>query len=197
MLSFSLQSKLILHTDHSRNNFTVSLVIFKRLKLQLPNCAHLEDYTMKINLLFFIKLSSGGRSQDVIPRKQKVPVNFLIPSFLFFSLILKMTSLFCSLYLDGLSFRNQVGVILQIFRCRLIYFLVQSIITLEAEISLVKVSPNFCHRQYIQLRCENLQNLILLSSSQLRRQNHGKAFPFLAKENVSPDYEAVFQSNEE
>ena len=42
-------------TNHSAYRFIVLLVTSKRLKLQKPDCAHLKDFLMKINLLFLEK----------------------------------------------------------------------------------------------------------------------------------------------
>ena len=42
-------------TNHSTYRFIVLLVTSKRLKLQKPDCAHLKDFLMKINLPFLKK----------------------------------------------------------------------------------------------------------------------------------------------
>ncbi len=59
---YIVKDDLVLHllnklcwTNHSGYRFIVLLVTSKRLKLQKPDCAHLKDFLMKINLLFLKK----------------------------------------------------------------------------------------------------------------------------------------------
>ena len=74
-------------TNYSGYRFIVSLVISKRLKLQKPDCAHLKDFLMLMNLLFFKKFLASLEAKiffvEAVSKK-------LTSSFLIFFAFLKM-----------------------------------------------------------------------------------------------------------
>ena len=86
-------------TNHSGYRFILLLVTSKQLKLQKPDCAHLKDFLMKINLPFLKKFLAFLEAE--ISSVETLSKNCLLHSWFFSHFWKWMFSFFCLPFLNG------------------------------------------------------------------------------------------------